>query len=231
MLIGLAGYGDSLLLGMLTTLHASAYSLGFGLCLGLVGALAKLSSHKRLRMAADGIATIIRGIPELLFVLAVYLGSSVLINDAARYLGYTDYIELDPFWGGVVALSLIFGAYATEVFRGAIMAVPKGQIEAAHSSGLSSFMTFRHIVLPQMWRIALPGISNLFMVLLKNTALLSVIGVQELMRKSNSAVGFTKNPFLFYLAATCLYLILTATSMVVFAWFEKRSARGIKKVP
>ncbi|WP_320172379.1 ABC transporter permease [Maridesulfovibrio sp.] len=229
-MIGLDGYGESLMMGVLNTIQISGYSLGIGLCLGMAGAAAKLSGHKMLRGAADGITSFIRGIPELLFVLAVYLGSSVAINDAALYFGYTEYIELDAFWAGVVALSIIFGAYATEVFRGAIQAVPKGQTEAAYASGLTPFMTFRKVILPQMWRIALPGLGNLFLVLLKNTALLSVIGVQELMRKTGSAVGFTKKPFLFYLAATFLYLILTAISMVVMEWLEKKSQRGIRKV-
>lgn len=228
--IGLQGYGESLAWGMMNTIQLSGYSLGFGLCLGLAGTAAKLSGNRVLRTVADAVTTTIRGIPELLFVLAVYLGSSVVINDAAMSLGYTDYIELNPFWAGVAALSIIFGAYATEVFRGAILAVPTGQFEAAYASGMSTAMTLRWVVLPQMWRIALPGIGNLFMVLLKNTALLSVIGVQELMRKTGSAVGFTKQPFLFYLAATLLYLVLTSISMVVLAWLEKRSRRGMHEV-
>ncbi len=229
-MIDLDGYGESLLLGMLSTIELSGYSLGIGLTLGLAGAAAKISGGKILRTAADVLTTTIRGIPELLFVLAVYLGSSVVINETAAYLGHEDYIELNAFWSGVIALSLIFGAYATEVFRGAIQAVPRGQIEAARAFGMTSFGMFRRIILPQMWRIALPGVGNLFMVLLKNTALLSVIGVQELMRKTDSAVGYTKKPFLFYLAATLLYLILTSISTVGLAWLEKRSGRGIRKV-
>ena len=229
-MIDLDGYGGSLILGMVNTIKLSGYSLGIGLFLGLVGAVSKLSRYKVLRVVADGVTTTIRGIPELLFILAVYLGSSVLINDMARSLGYEDYIEINAFCAGVIALSVVFGAYATEVFRGAIQAVAKGQIEAAHAFGMTSFVTFKRVVLPQMWRIALPGIGNLFMVLLKNTALLSVIGVQELMRYTGSAVGYTKKPFVFYLAATCLYLIMTSISMVGIAWLEKRAGRGAKKV-
>lgn len=229
-MIDLQGYGAFLLAGMRLTVKLSGYSLLIGLCLGLTGAVARLSRHAVLRTAVDGVTTVIRGIPELLFVLAVYLGSSVVINDAARFLGYDDYIEIDALRAGVIALSLIFGAYATEVFRGAIQAVAKGQIEAAVAFGMPPFMVFWRIVLPQMWRIALPGLGNLFLVLMKNTALLSVIGVQDLMRNAGSAAGYTRNPFLFYLAATFLYLVLTSISTVGLDWLENRAGRGMRKV-
>lgn len=223
------GYGISLVLGMLGTIKLTLCALGIGLVLGLAGAVSKLSGFTLLRMAADGVTTLIRGIPELLFVLGVYLGSSVVINNVSGYLGYEAYIEVNAFWSGVIALALIFGAYGTEVFRGAILSVPDGQIKAAQAFGMTPLIIYKRIILPQMWRIALPGLGNLFMVLLKNTALLSVIGVPELMRNAESAVGYTKKPFLFYLAATCLYLGLTSVSMVVSAWFEKRTWRGIKR--
>lgn len=225
----LDGYGVSLLLGAWITVKLTAWSLGIGLVLGLAGAASLLFGFRLLSLFADGVTTLIRGIPELLFVLGVYLGSSVLINDIAARIGYAAYIEVDAFTAGVIALSVVFGAYATEVFRGAIQAVGRGQLEAAAAFGMGGLMRFRRIVLPQMWRIALPGIGNLFMVLLKNTALLSVIGVQELMRNAASAVGVTKKPFTFYLSACVLYLVLTTLSMIGLEWLERRANRGVRR--
>lgn len=225
----LQGYGLSLLLGGWVTVKLTLWSMGIGLVLGLLGAVGMRSSFRAVRIVCDGVATIIRGIPELLFVLGIYLGSSVLLNDIASRFGYQDYIEIDAFTAGVIALSVVFGAYATEVFRGAIQAVDKGQIEAAHAFGMGRITTYRRIILPQMWRIALPGIGNLFMVLLKNTALLSVIGVQELMRNAASAVGYTKEPFTFYLAACVIYLVLTSVSMIGLEWLERRANRGYQR--
>jgi polar amino acid transport system permease protein len=227
--MGMDGYGISLVLGMLSTIKLTLCALGIGLILGLVGAVSKLSGFKLLRAVADAVTTIIRGIPELLFVLGMYLGSSVVVNKISGYLGYDAYIEINAFWAGVITLGFVFGGYGTEVFRGAILSVPKDQIMAAQAFGMTSFTIYKRIILPQMWRIALPGLGNLFMVLLKNTALLSVIGVPELMRNAESAVGYTKKPFLFYLVATCLYLGLTSISMMAVAWFEKRTWRGVKK--
>ena len=159
----------------------------------------------------------------LLFVLGFYLITGLLINDAAAALGYDEYIDISAVTSGI-----IFGAYATEVFRGAIQALDPGQLEAAAAFGMGRLTTFRRVVFPQMWRIALPGIGNLFMVLLENTALLSVIGVNELMRNAASAVGFTKAPFTFYLAAAGVYLGMTALGTLGLDYLERRAARGCK---
>jgi len=216
--------------GAANTVKITGFSLVVGLCLGLIGAVAELSSNSLLRAVAETTTTLIRGIPELLVVLGLFLGSSVLVNEAAQFFGYDGYIDIDAYWAGVIALSIVFGAYATEVFRGAIQAVPLEQIMAAQAFGFTAMMTYRRIVLPQMWRIALPGLGNLFLVLLKNTALLSVIGVQDLMRNAVSAVGYTRKPFVFYLAATFVYLFLTAISMVCLRYLEKWASLGVKKV-
>lgn len=224
----LYGYGTSLLVGTLVTIKLTFFSLILGLILGLIGSVCVLSRSRLLSSSVEGLTTVIRGIPELLFVLGVYLGSSVIINDLAQAVGYEDYIDIDSFNAGVIALSLVFGAYGTEVFRGAIQALDKGQLEAASAIGMTNAMRFRRIVLPQMWRLALPGLGNLFMVLLKNTALLSVIGVQDLMRNATSAVGFTKEPFTFYLATSVIYLALTSLSMIGLEIIERRVNRGFK---
>jgi His/Glu/Gln/Arg/opine family amino acid ABC transporter permease subunit len=225
----LYGFGTAMMAGAWLTLKLSMVALAFGLAFGLLGAGAKLSRFLPLRFAADAVTTIIRGIPELVLVLAVYYGGSVVVNNLAHRLGYDAYIELDAFSAGVVAIGTTFGAYATEVFRGAILAVPRGQIEAARALGMHSVLIFRRIVLPQVWRYALPGLGNLFLVLQKNTALVSVIGLNELMRNTAFAVGYTKKPFTFYMAAALIYLCLTIVTMVGIQVLEHRSYRGVRR--
>jgi polar amino acid transport system permease protein len=171
--------------------------------------------------------TVVRGLPELLVVLIIYFGSSRLLGAAAAGFGHDGFVELSPFAAGVAALGLTFGAYATEIFRGAILAIPKGQVEAAHAFGMGRLLTFRRIVLPQLWRIALPGLGNLFLVLLKDTSLVSVIGLEELMRKAQIATGFTREPFTFYLAAASLYLLMTVVAMAVLHRAERAAGRGM----
>jgi polar amino acid transport system permease protein len=214
---------------MWVTIKVSIAALIFGLCLGLMGAGAKLSRFFILRTVADIFTTVVRGVPELLLVLAFYFGGSVIVNKVASGLGYDGYIEIDAFVAGVVAVGTTFGAYATEVFRGAIEAVPKGQIEAARAIGMHGFLIFRRIVLPQVWRYALPGLGNLFLVLQKNTALVSVIGLQELMRSAAFAVGYTKKPFTFYMCAALIYLAMTIFTSIAFQYLEERANRGVRR--
>ena len=163
-------------------------------------------------------------------MLIIYFGSAGVLTSIAGWFGHDRFVDVGPFTAGVVALGLTFGAYATEVFRGAILAVPKGQIEAAHAFGMDRWLTFRRILLPQVWRIALPGLGNLFLVLLKDTSLVSVIGLAELMRSAQIAVGFTKEPFTFYLAAAVLYLAMTVVASLFVLWAERRAARGLPRV-
>jgi len=228
-MIDLQGFGDQLAFGALMTLEIALGALGLGLVLGLLGAGAKLSRHAPLRMIGETYTTLVRGIPELLVVLIVFFGATIALNSAARGLGFDTYIDVSPYLAGVLALGLTFGAYATEVLRGAFQAVPKGQIEAAHALGMSGMMTLWRVQLPQIWRFALPGLGNLFLVLLKDTSLISVIGLEELMRKSQVAVSFTKDPFTFYAAAAVIYLAMTAVSTVGIQMLEKRANRGIRR--
>lgn len=226
-MVDLHGFGPVLLQGALITLQLAVSSLCLGLVLGLMGAAAKLSGSRVLRALGDLYSTLVRGLPELLVVLMVYFGSSTVLMGIASQFGYDEYIELSPFVAGTVALGFTFGAYATEVFRGAILAIPPGQAEAARALGMGRSRTFRRIVLPQVWRIALPGLGNLFMVLTKDTALVSVIGLEELMRMTAFAVGRTKEPFTFYLAAALVYLTITAVTTLIVQHLERRSARGL----
>ena len=228
-MIDLQGFGDQLALGALMTLEIALGALGLGLVLGLLGAGAKLSRHMWLRAIGETYTTLVRGIPELLVVLIVFFGATTVLNSVARGLGFDTYIEISPYLAGVLALGLTFGAYATEVLRGAFLAVPKGQIEAAQALGMGRFMTLWRVQMPQIWRFALPGLGNLFLVLLKDTSLISVIGLEELMRESQIAVSFTKEPFTFYVAAAVIYLAMTAISMAGIQLLEKRANRGIRR--
>ncbi len=224
----LLGFGDQLLAGTWMTVRLALASLFFGVILGMLGASAKQSGFLPFRLIGGFYTTVIRGIPELLIVLMIYFGASVVLMGIASKFGYDEYIEINPFMAGVIALSLTFGGYATEVFRGAFQAIDNGQYESAQSLGMSSTRTFFIIILPQVWRYALPGLGNLFLVLLKDTALVSVIGLEDLMRKTTVAVSFTREPFTFYLAAAFIYLTLTIFSMVLIHKMEKRANRGLE---
>lgn len=207
------------------TIQLALVSLVVGLVLGLLGALAKTSPYRALRILGDGYSTLVRGVPELLWVLLIFYGSTGLVRALGESIGRPD-LELSPFAAGVFALALCFGAYATEVFRGALLSIPRGQREAGLALGLSRRRVFWRLVLPQMWRVALPGLGNLFMILMKDTALVSVIGLNEVMRSAQMAVTVSKQPFTFYMVAAVIYLSLTVLSMLVLHYFEKRASRG-----
>ena len=190
MTLDLYGFGPALLAGTLMTIQLALCALALGLVLGLLGALAKTSPNKFLQWLGGTYSTIVRGVPELLWVLLIYFGTVNLMRELGTLLGYPE-LELNAFAAGVIALGLCFGAYATEVFRGAILAIPRGHREAGQALGLSKARIFWRLILPQMWRIALPGLGNLFMILMKDTALVSVIGLEEIMRRSQIAVSLS----------------------------------------
>ena len=150
------------------------------------------------------------------------------MQDIWRGVGGESYIEIKPFIAGTFTLAFVFGAYATEVFRGAILAVPKGQIEAAYAVGMGRLQMFRRVMLPQVWRFALPGLGNLWLVLLKDTSLISVINLNELMYNSKAAAGAMREPFKFYLIAALIYLAFTIVSMIVLQYSERRAQRGVR---
>ncbi|MCB2388388.1 MULTISPECIES: ABC transporter permease [Thalassolituus] len=223
MLMDLQGFGHLLLSGALMTIQLALASLAIGLVIGLLGAAAKLSPSPFLRIPATLYTTLVRGVPELLLVLTLYYGGAQLLMWAANFFGYDEYIEVGAFAAGVAALAIAFGAYATEVFRMAMLEVPKGQWESAQSMGMSRGQTFFRIIFPQVWRLAIPGLGNLFQVLLKDTALVSVIGLNELMRQASVGSAATKHPFDFYLAAAILYLALTLLATLVTEILERLS--------
>lgn len=227
-MLDLHGFGAQLLAGTLVTVELALSALVLGLVLGLLGAGAKLSSVRPLRWMGNGYSTLFRGLPEFLVVLTFYFGASQLLMAVASWFGYDDYIDVSAFIAGMSALGFIFGAYASELFRGSIIAIPPGQAEAALALGMSRRQTFMRVTLPQVWRIALPGLGNLFMILMKDTALVSVVGLEELMRVTSFAVGRTKEPFTFYLAAALIYLCLTAMASYGLRRLEKRTSVGVK---
>ncbi|UXZ04051.1 ABC transporter permease [Moraxella nasicaprae] len=229
----LQGYGPILVQGTITTIKLGFASLVLGLLFGLIGALFKLSGIWILEKLANIYTTVVRGIPELLMVLFIYFGGSIILLAILKLFGYHGRVDISPFWAGVTALSVMFGAYATEVFRMAIQDIPKGQWEAAQSIGMRPAQTFFRIILPQMWMVALPGLGNLTLVLLKDTALISVVGLHDLMYYAQRAAQSTQKPFTFYLAAAFIYLLLTTVIMLFMNRFEilaNPAARYAKKL-
>jgi His/Glu/Gln/Arg/opine family amino acid ABC transporter permease subunit len=225
----LQGYGWLLLNGAKLTILVGLCAMAIAMVLGLVGAWGKLSRANLARGAAGTYTTIIRGVPELVLILLVYYGLPTLIQDISGAMGGEITINLNPFVAGVITIGFIYGAFSTEVFRGAYLAVPKGQIEAARATGMSGALAFRRIILPQMWRFALPGLGNVWMVLIKATALISVIQLPELMRNADIAARATRLPFSCYFAASLIYLAITVASMVVQQGAEARASRGVRR--
>lgn len=225
MIFDLHGFGPALLAGALMTIQLALCALALGLVLGLLGALAKTSPYKPLQWLGGSYSTIVRGIPELLWVLLIYFGTVNLMRSLGELFGKPD-LELNAFAAGTIALGLCFGSYATEVFRGALLAIPKGHREAGQALGLSKVRILWRLILPQMWRIALPGLGNLFMILMKDTALVSVIGLEEIMRRAQIAVTASKEPFTFFMVAAFIYLGLTILAMIGLHFLEKRASRG-----
>lgn len=221
----LYGFGPALAAGTLMTIKLALSALCLGLVLGLLGALAKTSPYKPLQWLGGSYSTIVRGVPELLWVMLIYFSTVNVLRELGEALGVGS-LELSPFAAGVIALGLCFGAYSTEVFRGALLAIPKGHSEAGQALGLSKSRILWRLTMPQMWRIAMPGLGNLFMILMKDTALVSVIGLTEIMRQAQIAVTSTKQAMTFYLVAAIIYLSLTIISMIGLHLLEKRASRG-----
>jgi arginine/ornithine transport system permease protein len=228
--IDLKGYGWMLVAGAKLTILVGLCSMAIAILLGLLGTWGKLAHVRSARMASETYTTIIRGVPELVLILLVYYGVPTLIQDVVEGVsGRVLTLDINPFLAGVVTIGFIYGAFATEVFRGAYMAVPKGQIEAARSMGMGPALAFRRVILPQMWRFALPGLGNVWMVLIKATALISVIQLPELMRNADIAARATHLPFTCYFAASLIYLLITIVSMLLQQRAEVWAARGIRR--
>jgi ABC-type arginine transport system permease subunit len=172
---------------------------------------------------------VIRGVPELVLLLLVFFGGTILLQKLFQLFGDDSYVEVNAFCAGVGTIGFVYGAFATEVFRGAILAVPKGQLEAARACGMSRWLVLRRILLPQMWRFAIPGLGNVWLVLLKATSLMSVVGLDELTRKAYVAGGATKLYLDFYVMAALIYLLLTIISMLLLQVIERYANRGVQR--
>lgn len=229
MMLGFDGYGGLILEGAKLTVYVSVCAMMVAMVFGLIGALSKLSGNRIVALGAEAYTVIIRGIPELVLILLVYYGVPTLIQDGAALLHREVYVNLNPFVAGVFTIGFIYGAFTTEIFRGAYLAVPRGQIEAAHACGMNPVLTFQRIILPQMWRFAIPGLGNVWMILIKATALMSVIQLPELMRNADIASRATKQPFTCYFAASLVYLSITCVSFFIQFRVEKWANRGIKE--
>ena len=211
------------------TVSVAISSLLLSVILGLLGAWAKLSKSRVANNFAVGYTTVIRGIPDLVLMLLIFYGGQQFLNDFGHRFGLWDYVDIPHFAAGVITIGFIFGAYMTETFRGAILAIPSGQIEAGTACGMSRFKIFIRIIWPQMVRYALPSFTNNWMIMIKTTALVSVLGLQELVYIANAGGRKFREPFTFFMVTLVIYLILTAFSELALRKVERKYSVGIRK--
>lgn len=226
----MSDYYLSILQGALLTVAVSLASLFVSTVLGLLGATAKLSGKKPLVWVSTFYTTVVRGIPELVLMLLIFYGAAIGINTFFESIGSEFTLDLNPFVAGVGTLGFIYGAYMTETFRGAILSIPRGQMEAAWAFGMGSTQTFMRITLPQMVRYALPGFTNNWLVLIKATALVSLIGLHDMTYLAKQASAATREPFIFLLFAAALYLVFTSISLWALKRLNARYSLGTEKV-
>jgi histidine transport system permease protein len=224
----LKGFGPLLLQGSWMTVKLSFLCLLVSVGLGLIGASAKLSKSALLRVPAQAYTTLIRGVPDLVLMLLIFYSLQTWLSLFTDFMEW-EYIEINPFSAGVITLGFIYGAYFTETFRGAILAVPRGQMEAATAYGLTRAQRFRLVVFPQMMRFALPGIGNNWMVILKATALVSIIGLADLVKVAQDAGKSTYQLFFFLILAALIYLVITTASNYVLRRMEIFYAAGTRE--
>jgi His/Glu/Gln/Arg/opine family amino acid ABC transporter permease subunit len=218
-----------LLEGAGITLLVSLVSALIAIVLGLITAVAKLSRSRVAVAAASVYTTLIRGVPDLVMMLLIYFGGQLTVNAIGLWMGW-DYIDINPFIAGTMTIGFIFGAYMGETFRGAILAVPVGLLEAGYAYGMSKRQVFSRILVPQMMRHALPGIGNNWLVLMKSTALVAVIGLNEMVFRAGQAGGSTRQPFIFYLFVAFVFLVFTTLSIWGLRWTEKKYSVGVRRV-
>lgn len=226
----MSDYFQSILMGSLLTVAVSLASAAIATVLGLLGASAKLSGRRPLVVLATFYTSIVRGIPELVMMLLVFYGGAIGLNTLLEKMGSESAVDLNPFVAGSFTIGFIYGAYMTETFRGAILAIPKGQMEAAWAFGMSPAKTFFRITLPQMVRYALPGFTNNWLVLIKATALVSLIGLQDMTYLAKQASAAAREPFIFFLFTAALYLVYTSVSLWALGRLNARYSLGTEKV-
>lgn len=221
---GRDGWGAALLEAAAVTLALSALGFALGAVLGGLAAAARLGRARLPAALASAYGTLFRGVPDLLTIYLLYYCGSLALTSAGRSLGWDGFIGLPTLATGVLALGVISGAYQAEVFRGAYLAVDRGQTDAAQALGLPRSVALRRVILPQLLLHALPGLGNVWQLILKDSALISVIGLVELMRQSQIAAGSTREPFVFYIAAALLYLAIASATNRAFVRAERRTA-------
>ena len=223
---GNTGWGDELFFATLMTIAVASAAILIGFMLAAIFTAFKLSKNKILNLIGGIYTTIFRGVPELLVIYLFFFGGSGAVMYVAKIFGYDGYIEVNAFITGAISIGIISGAYSTEVFRGAIQSINQGQFEASKVLGLRKKIYYYKIIIPQMLRLALPNISNVWQITLKDTSLISVTGLVEIMRQSYIAAGSTRDPLFFYSFAAVLYLLLTFLSLKLFNKLEKNYSRG-----
>lgn len=222
-------YRGMLIDGTLVTILLAIFSLLLSVFFGMMGAMLKLSKSKGFNRLGGAYTTFVRGVPDLVLMMLLFYGGQQLINEFGTWSGLWDYVEISQFMAGVLTIGLIFGAYMAETFRGAILSIPKGQIEAALSVGMKPSQVFIRVIWHQMVRYALPGFTNNWLVLVKSTALVSVIGLQDLVWNAFSAGRSVKQMFSFMLVVMVIYLVITAISDLGIRWLDRKYSAGIKR--
>lgn len=224
-----SGWGFDMLRATAVTLAVALAGFGLGSLFGMLSAAASLSPVSSLRHLADGYTTVLRGVPDLLVIYLFYFGGSTVVTDIGRLFGAEGFVSAPVFLTGAMAIGVVSGAYQSEVFRGAVLALSRGEIEAAKAYGMGPFLRFRRIILPQATRFAIPGLGNVWQLVLKESALISVVGLVELMRQAQIGAGSTRKPFTFFLTAGVLYLLISHASGAAFRAAEARAMRGIRR--
>ncbi|MEQ9489945.1 MAG: ABC transporter permease [Alphaproteobacteria bacterium] len=222
-------YLPLLLKGTALTIAVAIVSVLISVAMGLLGAWGKLSRNKTANSVANLYTTLIRGVPDLVLMLLLFFGGQQILNNLGEATGLWGYVEINPFTAGVIVIGFIFGAYMTETFRGAYLSIPRGEIEAGIAYGMSKPTLFGRVIWPQLVRYAIPSFTNNWLVLLKTTALVSVLGLNDLVRETFVAGRSTRMLFTFFFVALIIYLILTAVSEFGLKRLEKKYSTGIRR--
>ena len=222
-------YLPAILRGTSITIAVALCSVALAVLLGLLGAWGKLAASRVANAVTGAYTTLVRGVPDLVLMLLLFYGGQQLLNDLGAATGWWGYVEINHFTAGVFTIGFIYGAYMTETFRGAWLAIPRGQIEAGIACGMGGVLVFRRIVWPQLVRYALPSFGNNWLVLLKTTALVSVLGLHELVWESFTAGRSTRQLFTFFLVTLVIYLVLTALSDVGLKWLDRKYSAGVRR--
>lgn len=227
---GDTGWGDELLYGLGITLSLALATFPIAILLSFLIHWAKVSRHRSVRIAAQTYTTVFKTLPEILTLLILYYQSQALLNWVTGWIVPGSTLSVSPFLAGLIALSFVISAYGSEVVRASLNAIGRGQTEAAQALGLSPFNTFRKVILPQLWRHAIPGFGNLWVILLKDTSLVSIIALSDLVHVATIAINTTREPFFFYLIIGTIYVLLVALSTRLQKTMERRASKGIEQM-